>query len=492
MVLDYSKFDNIELSDDSDIEVHPNVDKRSFIKWKQRDIHEKRERAKMQMQHYKIEIDMNKALIAKIDQLMAALKEKSADTPSSVIASVLQSYSAEDRKGSGAGPSFLEMIEALLKQVDTEVKSIRDEDKSSAIAHKVSMHRDKLLGIITKRQGEIKQLEQENEKKITSDGLREGFNYSSVKNIEPEAPIKPSILKTHPPKERKRKEVIETLNPGSVSTAQATDAGYESDSDMEGENLPAHIEPTPLGREFGKIAIGNYDESLQFIGKHPNIIRDETETDGLLIDAYYAEVRGESGKAKQYVHQGLLLQFCRQLGRDGVSMFFRRIKDKSHRATQLFNQELESTYAKIKLRADEAPAESTTDEPQVEQIQLHAVNPGTKIAISIPPAGHSDPEIQEAREIFDNFKSDLKAALETGKLEEINKVLGDMPVEEGEAVVEQLSRGGMLAIEEEILDATQPGFKLPDRAVPPEKIDDGYMEEDIDPPKQISAVDDID
>ena len=41
MPIDYSKWDKIEISDDSDVEVHPNVDKQSFIRWKQRDIHEK-------------------------------------------------------------------------------------------------------------------------------------------------------------------------------------------------------------------------------------------------------------------------------------------------------------------------------------------------------------------------------------------------------------------------------------------------------------------
>lgn len=42
MAIDYSKWDKIELSDDSDVEVHPNVDKKSFIKWKQQSIHEQR------------------------------------------------------------------------------------------------------------------------------------------------------------------------------------------------------------------------------------------------------------------------------------------------------------------------------------------------------------------------------------------------------------------------------------------------------------------
>lgn len=44
--LNYSKWDNIELSDDEDFECHPNVDKASMIRWKQAEIYRvRRERA---------------------------------------------------------------------------------------------------------------------------------------------------------------------------------------------------------------------------------------------------------------------------------------------------------------------------------------------------------------------------------------------------------------------------------------------------------------
>lgn len=38
--VDYSKWDNIELSDDEDIECHPNIDKKSFVRMRQRQIHQ--------------------------------------------------------------------------------------------------------------------------------------------------------------------------------------------------------------------------------------------------------------------------------------------------------------------------------------------------------------------------------------------------------------------------------------------------------------------
>jgi len=40
--MNYSKWDNIELSDDEDVEVHPNIDRDSFLRWRKEAIHLKR------------------------------------------------------------------------------------------------------------------------------------------------------------------------------------------------------------------------------------------------------------------------------------------------------------------------------------------------------------------------------------------------------------------------------------------------------------------
>ncbi|RPD52499.1 hypothetical protein L227DRAFT_489945, partial [Lentinus tigrinus ALCF2SS1-6] len=55
MPLNYSKWDNLELSNDTDIEAHPNLDKCSLKrlmrsrKWKQRAIHEQRKERKLKI-----------------------------------------------------------------------------------------------------------------------------------------------------------------------------------------------------------------------------------------------------------------------------------------------------------------------------------------------------------------------------------------------------------------------------------------------------------
>lgn len=133
-----------------------------------------------------------------------------------------------------------------------------------------------------------------------------------------------------------------------------------------------------------------------------------------------------------------------------------RITTKDHQAATLFRNDVNETYNRIKTRAAElAKNRSPENDPAgVEQIQLHAVDPNTKISITIPPAGSIVPEEIEARKLFDSFPPGLQRALESESLDDVNKVLGKMSVDEAEEIVEKLGQGGMLSLEEGIVDAT--------------------------------------
>lgn len=115
---------------------------------------------------------------------------------------------------------------------------------------------------------------------------------------------------------------------------------------------------------------------------------------------------------------------------------------------------MRDTYNRIKTRSAELSKVTGNDPAGVEQIQLHAVDPNTKITINIPAAGSQDPTEIQARKVFESFSPDLQKALATESLDEVNKVLGNMSVEEAEVVVEQLGEGGMLSLEEGIIDGT--------------------------------------
>ena len=225
----------------------------------------------------------------------------------------------------------------------------------------------------------------------------------------------------------------------------------------------------PLAKKFAQIAFGDYRASMQFISDNPSILS-ERDSDGLLVEAFDAQTDGKAKYAKGCVHQSLLISYCRQLGRDGVGLFFKRITTKGHQAQSLFLNDVHDTYGKIVERAAvlaKERAESAAAGEDREQIQLHAVDPGTTINIVVPPpipadlgpagASTQPPPSEDhiaARRLFETFPPGLQRALESGSLDEVNVVLGKMSVSEAEEVVDKLGQGGMLSLEAGVIDAT--------------------------------------
>lgn len=437
----------IELSDDSDIEVHPNVDKRSFINAMQRKKREDRALRKQQMSHYTTEIAMNKHLLTKLDKLITTF-DNSGDQPiEQVVMTALMDMTTESDPSAPqppqGTPGYAQMLAALVdtvkKEVDAEAPA--QEQRFSFFVGRLKTHRQQLHEQTLSTQTKLEALEKEEASKITSDDIHEGFSAGHVAKHTP-APAAPA---PKPKPAKKQVEAVEQLNAApsaSASGAQSASSGADADLDSS-EDEEEHYEPTAIGREFARIKMGNYQQCLQFITEHPAVVA-ESETDGLLIEAFNAQIDGKADYSRQCVHAALLLQYCRSLGKDGVALFFKRITTPGHQAQKVFLQDVAQTHGRIRERA----AEIAKSKGPVEQIQLHAVDPDTKISISIPEEGTAE------REVFDSFPPGLRRALESESLEEVNIVLGKMSVEEAEEVVEKLGDGGMLSLEKGVVDAT--------------------------------------
>lgn len=472
MVLDYSKWDALELSDDSDIEVHPNVDKRSFIRAKQNQIHQQRYERRHQIETLKYERIVNDGLLERIDALLASLRSHEADAtsgPESFMMQALMDSSGDPAKDQSPKPPegvytkseqprYSQMMASLVDQVKHEVAETPG-DWYPKYVKGIEGHRTKVQGLQKNLLQKLNELEREEGSKITSDSIHTGFDKSSV-----------SKEKDKPkPAERKRAETVEVLNPGSsdknklVRSDSAQSSGADADVDEPAgveDKDDDQAEASELGKEFAMIKMGDYKSCLNFISQHRELVT-EKETDGLLIEGFNAQMEGKAVYAKQCVHQALLLQYCRSLGRDGVGLFFKRITTPGHQAQQVFLDDVNNTYNRIKTRTTEIAKERASNPPSaadagagVEQIQLHAVEPGTEIHINIPQPNSTDDIEIKAREVFEAFPPGLQRALESGSLDKVNEVLGKMSVEEAEEVVEQLGEGGMLSLEQGVIDGT--------------------------------------
>lgn len=461
--------DALELSDDSDIEVHPNVDKRSFIRAKQAQIHQEREHRRLQITTLKYERQINDALIQRITSLLNALKSHAADIESKTrspgeiaFAAVMESAAGlkpeddqppprpEGVHGSEEKmPSYSKMMATLLDQVNQamEEKKVTQEERYGAMVAEIEDHLSKVTGLQQDLFKKLAELEKEEGSKITSESIHTGFDSSHVNKAKAAEGAKDSSQ-------------VELLNPNFNATPSA-EAGPSSSSSKaaattgDGDD-DEHVDASPAAKQFAKIKVGDYGAAMDFLAKHPEILT-EKETDGLLILAFDAQLDNKDDYARQCVHQALLLQYCRALGRDGVALFFKRITTKGHQAQDVFYKDVQDTYHKIKSRAAEINkqrAAAGEGAEGVEQIQLHAVEPGTVINIRVPAADSTEPEEQEAHRIFEGFRPEMRAALETGSLDEVNKVLGTMRIDEAEDLVGKFGDAGVLSLEQEIIDAT--------------------------------------
>lgn len=135
----------------------------------------------------------------------------------------------------------------------------------------------------------------------------------------------------------------------------------------------------------------------------------------------------------------------------------------------VFETDVNQTYDMIKKRAviNREEQAKIAEQGGVEQIQLVAEDPSTVISFAVPdgppPADlrleesleSQGLDIEEVRkalqaqwDIFEGFDSKLRKALESNNLENVNKVLGRMTVEEAENVVELLQVSGILQFAE--------------------------------------------
>ncbi|KAK3180113.1 hsp90 co-chaperone Cdc37 [Lecanicillium sp. MT-2017a] len=455
MPVDYSKWDALELSDDSDVEVHPNVDKRSFIRAKQNQIHQERQQRKHRMEGLKYEIALHQALLKRITSLVSALKSRASEAASRGAGEVtFQAVmeSAGDPKDDAVPPvpegltadpkqpkTYSGMMAGLLDEVNKTLDAKKPDDRYTAMLTEMEGHEGKVKTLIKDSTAELAKMEKEEGRKITSDSFHTGFDSSSV-NASKSAGGESTQ--------------VELLNPnhgGSSSGGLPAPASESSKKDGDDDD---EIEASPAAKKFSQIQPSYYSESLDFLTKNPQILT-EKETDGILVLAFDAALESKEELSKQCVHQALLLQYCRALGKDGVALFFKRITTKGHQAQEVFYKDVHETYMRIRTRAREIIAERAKAGGEgVEQIQLHAVEPGTVINIQVPPADSDDVEVQEARKVFEGFSPEMKKALESGELDQVNKVLGELSVEDAEEYVNLFGEANILSLEEEIIDAT--------------------------------------
>ncbi|KAG8934184.1 hsp90 co-chaperone Cdc37 [Tulasnella sp. 418] len=406
MPLNYKKWDALQLSDDSDIEGHPNVDHKSLVRWKQRDIHEKREARKLRIQALEGAITRDARILERLDEIIPQVEAGGAPKFSSVVEQ-LKTKPSSETPPFPAGPkgevlTYDALLLNLMLQVFETVK--KNEAGDGEIGDKLVVALKSHKGrVIEAKESAAKDLEaeiKERDKYITSDDIHDGFSSSRVTKEEKPEP-KPEPKKK---KAAKTEETIEVLNPKAVASnapppSKDESKGEEADDEDDDDDEPIP-ELSPELLEFSKIPEGDWDRSWEFIKAHPRQV---------MAPAMMAS-RAENIAAE------------------------------------------ESAKESIQLVAEDPSQEITfnvPDGPPPENIVLEGA--GTE--------GLDVEEVKKALQmrwdIFSGFDEPMKAALKSGKLDAVNEQLAKMEVPEAEEFVKLLDVGGILSFSrKDIVDQT--------------------------------------
>ena len=91
----------------------------------------------------------------------------------------------------------------------------------------------------------------------------------------------------------------------------------------------------------------SYEEMYQYIGEHPEIVCEESVS-YLLLHCSDAIKRGAFKESKKFLKTSQVIKYCMELGKDGIYLFFMRMRDPAGRFSSVFESEMESYWQRIK------------------------------------------------------------------------------------------------------------------------------------------------
>lgn len=460
-MIDYSKWDKLELSDDSDVEVHPNVDKKSFIRMRQRQIHEERVKRDHDIKLIKVQTEMYTHLNERVDKMLLKLSDEELldeDKRNSFLSSNFDPNEKTKQEEIQDTPTYNEMIEDLFTQIFSD-NTVRD---GQHLRQLVVQHRKKIDDVSTQNHKKLDELLEQKSHHITSEDLHTGFDSSFLNKEQIKKQSEAEQKKVQADKKKtdlKKTTQIETLNAPSVDSksvdsepdekAVSTTSKPKSDKE-ELQDLQLY----PETENFGKISAKDYPASAKFLRTNPFVIK-ASQKDALLMKAFDFQLKNDSTTAKNIVHQSLIIQYISDLtGKNapiaqvekGVGIFFQKIMEDN----SLLLKETDSTFEHIKNRCEILKKENSNltsldgdNEGQEEQIQLKSLDPNSQLTVNIP-----DPKVDATKyNEFVKLPENMKKAVETGSLEEINNVFASMKINDAEEVLEIFEKSGVIGIQ---------------------------------------------
>ncbi|KAK5780856.1 Hsp90 co-chaperone CDC37 PWA37_003514 [Arxiozyma heterogenica] len=478
MPIDYSKWDKIELSDDSDIEVHPNVDKRSFIRWKQQSIHQKREERNRDIKNLETQLKMYHQLNKRVDKLIQLLPVDQFNDLDRITKFLNSNFDKSEKcVGENVDPdigTYNEMVEDLFDQLKHDIKKDGLDPNDSELIKKYFLkHREKIDKVTEEVLQKLTQLYKEKNEHISSEDIHIGFDSSFINksSVEEDAKTLQNTLKNLEMNKSNKNDISNNNDTAKTNPILDNDIvklykqfiDYGTSEDNIGK---LH----PLTEEFGlKISTDECEKSESFLLKHMEILS-EQQKDALMMKAFEYELSNDTKMTYQIVHQAEIMSYIIELYQlkkipflnvdemeKVIKMFFGKVllingggNGVDTRGKDTFLDSVKTKYNHIKERCKIIQQENADGEAGDEEanaiIQLRSLDDSTELAITLPDFGSSDPNEVRRCKAFSKIPLKMQEAIKTGNLDNVNAVFEEYSYEEGEKMLELFDEAEVVGV----------------------------------------------
>lgn len=449
MPIDYSKWDKLELSDDSDIEVHPNVDKKSFIKWKQQSIHEARAKRNHDIANLETQISMYSHLNKRVDKLLSSVDDQSLAEKDNITKFLNANFDKTEKpQGPNVDPEippFNEMVEDLFEQLEGDAKKqgLNPRD-GSVIRSFVLGHRSRIDKVTVEAKQKLQELYKEKELHISSDDIKTGFDSGFMNR------------KANEEEEKKAADLqkVATAN-GSKTTSDVPLPAPQLQFIEYGDDV---MKLAPDTEEFGSLSVGDFKASEHFLLKHMQIIS-EQQKDALMMKAFEYQMQDEPKHAYQVIHQSELMGYVREIYNtkkipflhvgqmtEVIQLFFKRViyNSTNPAGKRSFLESVQSKFDHVKNRVKIIQQEQ--EQEGVETIQLKSLDESTELEVNLPNFESPDPEDKKKVEAFNKLPEKMKDAIKTKNLDNVNAVFAEIPIEEAESYLDLINEAEIIGV----------------------------------------------
>ncbi|ODQ65672.1 Hsp90 co-chaperone CDC37 [Nadsonia fulvescens var. elongata DSM 6958] len=450
-MVDYSKWDNLDISDDepesSPIQPHSRPQRSSAPL----DSSPKTKDQKSSVEEFTHAIVNNQVLFRRLQTL---LRLEPDDLRSRSIESLVTLSRNDDEPASTATPkdSYDTMIRSILANLQST--------DPKAFSENLKEHKKKLGLVVTYYQHQLAGLQGQE-----IEPMKEEINnlkLEEVKGSKSRQVSYPSIS-TSTPKLYNSKADGNTpalRDSASISTASTFFDKFFA-------QMP---QPYPQTLQFAQLPIDacSFDSQHQFLTKYPFIMT-ANQKQAIIMAVFQLELQPGSSStlSRQYIFNATLLEFAERIG---IDSFFKELanpdvkndSDKVNYNPNSLQEVLVSVTATLKdvQKSCQSLIESARAEARSHgkaEIQLFSVDPDNEfsdVVVTAPDYQILSKGDNKVRYEGD-FTPEMRSAIEEGNLEKINDVLKDMPVKKAELVVKALDEWKVLSVEKKIYDATE-------------------------------------